>query len=453
MNRILSRHQTRKASALGLPLWFLVGICCAPVPLFGAGASDIFRSGFDALSSVRYTVVDSDAYALWHTNTARHRSDVFVEYGGELYFAYYRSDEQLIIARSSDTIEWELLETGLTANAGDPHNTPNIAIDGNGLIHVIWDVHSNSLRYATVGPGGTHIIDFLTGNNESAVTYPSFFRLSDGDLLLLYRSGSSGNGDVIVKRYDTESGTWADMASPAIAGEGDRNPYWQAYLAPNDQLHLSWTWRERLPSNRGFESNRDLCFSRYSAKENLWFDSTDNVAAPPVSASDCDLIAAVPANSTLANNTAILVTAAGANVTATFWRTATDNTPRIHLVHNSPDRRQWVVTPLNTRPMVTGLESDGASLARPALLEVNGQWGVFQRDSVASNRAYLDLIEPDTLSRTKRVYLSSGDMGLWEPHVTRFRGKIVVLMQQQNFRIEKGRSIQAATPLALAVLQ
>ena len=56
----------------------------------------------------------------------------------------------------------------------------------------------------------------MTGDKEVQVTYPQFYNLPDGDLLFVYREGSSGDGDTMLSRYDTETGEWQIVAHPLI---------------------------------------------------------------------------------------------------------------------------------------------------------------------------------------------------------------------------------------------
>lgn len=75
----------------------------------------------------------------------------------------------------------------------------------------------------------------MTGQ-EKAVCYPQFFRLPDGDLLFLYRTGTSGAGDLSISRYSVKTGQWHVPPGPIVAGEGQRNAYWQTAVDPRRDL-------------------------------------------------------------------------------------------------------------------------------------------------------------------------------------------------------------------------
>ena len=75
---------------------------------------------------------------------------------------------------------------------------------------------------------------------EAHVTYPEFYKMSNGDLLFLYRDGSSGHGNLVINRYDIHLQKWQQVQSNLIDGEGQWNAYWQACVATRGVFHISW---------------------------------------------------------------------------------------------------------------------------------------------------------------------------------------------------------------------
>ena len=102
----------------------------------------------------------------------------------------------------------------------------------------------------------------MTGKDEDDVTYPEFYRMPDGDLLFVYRSGASGRGNLVLNRYDLKSRKWTRVQDVLIDGENQRNAYWQLYMDKAGVIHLSWVWRETWM----VETNHDLCYA-YSPDE------------------------------------------------------------------------------------------------------------------------------------------------------------------------------------------
>ena len=94
----------------------------------------------------------------------------------------------------------------------------------------------------------------MTGVDEGDVTYPEFYPLTDGDLLFVYRSGSSGRGNLVMNRYSLKDHKWARVQDVLIDGEDKRNAYWQLYVDEKGTIHLSWVWRETWQ----VETNHDL---------------------------------------------------------------------------------------------------------------------------------------------------------------------------------------------------
>ena len=66
----------------------------------------------------------------------------------------------------------------------------------------------------------------MTGVDEGNVTYPEFYPLAGGDVLFVYRSGSSGRGNLVMNRYSIKERAWMRVQDVLIDGEDERNAYW-----------------------------------------------------------------------------------------------------------------------------------------------------------------------------------------------------------------------------------
>lgn len=67
-----------------------------------------------------------------------------------------------------------------------------------GYLHLSFDHHGHKLNYCrSTAPYTLELGDKepMTGVDEGNVTYPEFYPLNGGDLLFVYRSGSSGRGE------------------------------------------------------------------------------------------------------------------------------------------------------------------------------------------------------------------------------------------------------------------
>src|SRR5690606_32528182 len=156
-----------------------------------------------------------------------------------------------------------------TANdINDGHDVISFGIDGEGYMHLSWGMHGDAFHYArSTNPvtGSEPIMlgpDTIMTGQESAVTYPQFLRLPDGDLLFLFRRHSSGNGAAFLTRYSVADKTWRSvhasgggLQQPFISGMWaptfDYNPYVnmpQLGGAAGNELTLVFNWRY-LPAN------------------------------------------------------------------------------------------------------------------------------------------------------------------------------------------------------------
>jgi len=133
--------------------------------------------------------------------------------------------------------------------------------DEEGYLHVSWNHHASPLSYARgVEPLSLTLTDkmAMTGKFERQVTYPEFYKLADGTLCFMYRDGGSGNGNMLMNSYSTETKQWTQVMSNLISGEGARNAYWQTCLDKKGVIHISWVWRE----SPDVMTNHDMCYAK-----------------------------------------------------------------------------------------------------------------------------------------------------------------------------------------------
>ena len=175
------------------------------------------------------------------------------------------------------------------------------------MLHVSWDQHGESLRYARSLTGGGLVLSDplpMTGRDEEEVTYPQFYELPGGDLLFLYRDGASGDGDVMLNRYSVTDGSWRPLHHPLIDGEGRRNAYVnQLAMDEAGGWHLSWTWRESWD----VASNHDILYAYSRDEGESWQRSTGEPYDLPITESNAEVAVAVPQGRGLINQTTTAV--------------------------------------------------------------------------------------------------------------------------------------------------
>lgn len=220
------------------------------------------------------------------------------------------------------------------------HTQASIGIDREGYIHVAYNMHNMPWQYA-VSKKPEDISDFefrgtlLTDRelytvkklNQSLfpeigsaaipgnqITYPAFFSDRNNDLYITYRfalypARSWGQRGLAggFARYDCKTKTWFSIGGPmsitrkeallAINVESKTMyPFafqdgWTVYLLrpffdEQNNLHLSWTWREKEPGN-------DCSYPSYAfSKDNglTFLKSNEQRYRMPASLSDADII-------------------------------------------------------------------------------------------------------------------------------------------------------------------
>ena len=367
---------------------------------------------------------------------------------------YYRNatdssdpnNNQIVVAwRDLDTNIWEIFHIPYTANnIADGHDVISAGIDGNGYMHISWGMHGNSFLYAkSTGPvTGNQPIAFgspttMTGD-ENNVTYPQFLTMPDGDLLFIFREGSSGAGDTFINRYDHLTQTWTNQQysfgqKPFIKGTG-WNPDYNCYpnmpcLDTNGNLFFIWVWRD----TPAYESNHDFNFAKSTNGGRTWlrFDGTPYTL--PISASGengdsntaAERILDIPQNSSLINQAGMCLDQSGQPVVATWWApgTPTNDFRRQYMVlfrsTNSWEVRQ-VSQRTNDPPGAMFLDSYVRDLGRPVVVsDKEDRIIVLYRDNAGSNGLTIVHSLPKSVDPDRRVWttfdLTTENLGNYEP--------------------------------------
>ena len=223
------------------------------------------------------------------------------------FIGYYDANRQLTIAHRKGGSPWVYYK--LDSYYGwDSHNYIEMELDGEGILHVLANMHNHALEYFRT----TRSFDIRTLERvrvmanpavEMGMTYPNFLRDKDGQLLVKYRDGSSGNGVEIYNRYDAATRTWTPLhEQPLIDGEGLMNAYVAGpQLGPDGLFHMIWVWRDTPDA----ATNHDLSYAR--SPDLLSWESASGVPVGlPITIATGDIIDPIPARSGLINGGARL---------------------------------------------------------------------------------------------------------------------------------------------------
>lgn len=238
-------------------------------------------------------------YAGVEINATAFKNQSLVTVGDYQFTSFYtgtnQSNHELVVGRrnlATSPETWTLLRTGFTSfNIGDSHNVSSIGVDGDGFLHMSWGMHNHPMQYARSTASVVNdnplamtgvLSNVLPLQSGGDFTYPEFYNIpGSGDLLFAYRTGSSGNGEYQLARWDNASNVWnavraarnstdASAVQPWMDNDfsGDANADANAYINglqydSTRRLHVTWTWR--TGSNPGpfddFQSNHNLMYA------------------------------------------------------------------------------------------------------------------------------------------------------------------------------------------------
>lgn len=394
-----------------LILLFLLFQCNAPAPKAGGPVE---------ISPQAEAIPVAKGWARNSVNAVIFRRNALVTHRDTQYIAFYDSTSHVVLAkRHLEDTSWEIRPTRYRGNTADAHNSISIMVDGEGYLHMAWDHHGDPLRYCrSVHPGSLELTEELpmTGIREDDVTYPEFYRFSDGDLLFVYRDGASGRGDIMMNYYDTQNKEWANLQNGFISGEGERNAYWQLALDRQDNIHLSWVWRE----SGDVASNHDLAYAVSTDRGRSWRKSTGEACELPITAANAEYAMRIPQGIELINQTSMCADAEGRPYIASYWRSAGAEVPQYQIVYH--DGKNWQHTQLFQRSTPFSLSGGGTKripISRPKVLiddrdDTTTLYLLFrdaERNSRVSLAACTDLKKGNCTIRD----LTTSSVAMWEP--------------------------------------
>jgi len=375
----------------------------------------IYLCTFLSLSS-QILVPVGDGWANNSVNTTVFRKNSLITHNDIQFIAYYNPNGLLILGkRKFDSPNWELNQTQYKGNVSDAHNSISIMVDGDGYLHVAWDHHGHSLRYARgKNPFSLELgeKESMTGELETNITYPEFFRMPDGNLIFMYRNGESGRGNLVINHYDAESQKWTQKQHNLIDGEDKRNAYWQACVDNEGVIHLSWVWRETWD----VATNHDLCYARSADNGTTWQKSDASNYTLPITLDNAEYICHIPQNSELINQTSMCTDEEGEVYIASYWREADSVIPQYHVVYS--DKGLWKSIDLGFRKTPFTLSGGGTKqipISRPQIVVKDKSISVFFRDK--ERFSIVSVAICDDLSQNKwQIHdLTDFSTGSWEP--------------------------------------
>ncbi|HOT64655.1 MAG: BNR repeat-containing protein [Dysgonomonadaceae bacterium] len=359
-------------------------------------------------------------YSQTSVNTAIFRKNSIVTHNGFQYIAFYDENGYLTLGkRELGNTQWTFYLSQYKGNCKDAHNVISIMVDGEGFLHVAFNHHGSSLNYCRSLRPGSLILgnkEIMVGRDETEVTYPEFYRLTNGDLIFVYRSGGSGRGNLIMNRYEAKTKTWQRVQNVLIDGENERNAYWQLYVDNVNTIHLSWVWRE----TPDVATNHDLCYARSRDGGVTWEKSDGEKYRLPITAENAEYVWHIPEDSELINQTGMCADKNGNPYIATYWRDRESTVPQYRLVWF--DGETWHMQQIFERKTPFTLKGGGTKripISRPQLVidnerGKNNLYYIF-RDEERGDKVSL----ASTRDLEKGIWetrdLTDFSVGAWEP--------------------------------------
>ena len=222
---------------------------------------------------------------------------------GYQYATYYDDNRNVCLGRRKlPDGDWEILRfTDYAMPGSDSHNVVTLGICAkDGTIHFAFDHHADPLNYrvstqnAASDPESVEWSTDLFGpvmdelgsvGSFPRFTYPYFFNAPNGNLMLYFREGGSGNGIGMIQEYDGTTHDWTTGLGKFIEGTGtytgvlstnsrSRNAYLNAIAYAGNRIHVSWVWRE---SAGGSQFNHDLCYAYSDDDGRTWHNNEGTV--------------------------------------------------------------------------------------------------------------------------------------------------------------------------------
>lgn len=357
-------------------------------------------------------------YSKTSVNTTIFRCNPLVTHGDTQFVAYYDSLGHVTLGkRAVGSDSWQIETSKHKGNVSDAHNVISIGVDGKGVVHAAFDHHGHPLHYAKgVEPMSLTLGDMepMTGVDEEKVTYPEFYRLKNGDLLFVYRSGASGRGSMAINRYRVDEGRWQRVQDNLLDGEEQRSPYWQMYIDENDVIHLSWVWRETWL----VETNHDMCYAKSTDGGKTWLKSDGTPYTLPITAANAEYAWRIPQNSELINQTSMTADAASHPYITTYWRSEDSKVPQFRLIWH--DGKKWREREISKRKEPFSLSGGGTKMipiSRPRIVADGDFIGVIFRDAERGSKVSMAYSLDGPEGDWQVTDLTDFSVDAWEPSI------------------------------------
>lgn len=217
--------------------------------------------------------------SVWHTPIVHYNNDTYVTYVDEAL--------NTIVAKRDSAGNWQYA-TIKTGTSNDPgHNESSIAIDGDGYIHVWYDMHTEGMKYSRSNQPGSLAGGFTNRASEfptGAYTYPAAVTAPNGDIYMAARNYFNGYGCELF-RWDNSANTWSEIADGFAKESG-----YVCYI-PNLEadstgaIHISWSWAQTTPRPERHIGS----YAKYDPVTNTFYKADGTPYTLPITRATADI--------------------------------------------------------------------------------------------------------------------------------------------------------------------
>lgn len=166
---------------------------------------------------------------------------------GRVFAAYYNADRWMeVVAVAANRARVCTIRLPSRFAGWDAHNGIAMAIAPDATLHLVGNMHASAMFYAQGSAADLSNLQpaRMLGRDEDRATYPTFLHDSAGNLLFLYRTGSSGDGSWLMNRWG--GGRWQRIGPLFV--DHDDHGHVSAYpssfaVGPDGTYHVAVVWR------------------------------------------------------------------------------------------------------------------------------------------------------------------------------------------------------------------
>ena len=279
--------------------------------------------------------------------------------GNTQFIAFYGINTNVTVGwRLLGTTNWTLNPTTFQPDSAvDGHDVVSIGIAADGIIHCSWGMHGNDFNYAcSPFPWSLNLVRTNMTGFENSVTYPQFINRPDGDLLFMFREGTSGAGNTYINHYSATTHSWTNVTlgasqSPIWVGltgvaatTCNAYPNYQCFDAQTN-LIITWTWRNSAAS---IDYNHDALYARSPDFGVTWQTWTNTTYTLPITQTNAYNIWPISTNHSLMNQSGQCIDTNNRPVICNWWAPGGIGTPiQFFIIWN--DGTHWRTNQIGTR--------------------------------------------------------------------------------------------------------